>query len=376
MADGKDVRINVEAMRSYFMRNTNEMIHPVPNRDVLDRDTVWTRRLLNSRATGADSRIREISLSTDVKMAGRPEGDTPVIAAGFSLFGDRPSKSITPKAKNAKGGPSQADVASHQTTVERATKIREYGKLLIDWAQDKFDNAVTDEEKLIAEVNLWQSMTGGGFDNTSVGEIGRSALNFVTSAQKDIKLDPRFEKLYVKYSQKLGAELVRELGHGNIQPDNYYKVRFDQDTDGMLGNSVLSASNKKLDSEKAARIKMISGVDVSSLVDSVVDDKLRGEQVDARVVDAMSMALKGMLISPYNTTNVIVYLARIQKHGWKLVDKPDNITVKVGEKYLVPKDGKGRSIYPPGAMLGAVSAMIGSAFQRAVQEMKWKKMPH
>lgn len=351
------------------------MIHPIPDPSILERDKVWFRKSLNSKSSGIDKRIREISFRTDVETAGRPEGDTPVIAAGFALFGDRPSKDIEPSSSRTRGGPSEADVSKSDLTVQRATKIREYAVKLMHWAEDRFKRATTDREKLIAEVNVWQAKTGGGFDNTSVGEIGRSALNFVKSAQEDIKLDPTFERLFVKYSQKLGQELVGLLGHGSVEPDNYLKVRFEQDTDGMIGNSVFSASNKKLDSEKANRIKISSGVDVSRLVGTKVDDKLREETVDARVVDGISLALKSVLIGPYNLNNVIIYLARIQKHGWKLADSPDDIVVKFGDKYVVPKDGKGRSIYPPGAILGAVSAMIGSAFQNALIDKKWNKMP-
>jgi hypothetical protein len=44
-------------------------------------------------------------------------------------------------------------------------------------------------------------------------------------------------------------------------------------------------------------------------------------------------------------------------------------------KYLEAKPGKGRSIYPPEAIIEAVSGMAGQAFQQAVQEIKWGKMP-
>lgn len=377
MADGTNVTINVSSFQRYFKKDQNGMIHPISNPVMLDRSAEFLRKMMNSKATDIYSRIQEIQNNVDRKFASRPEGDSPVIGTGYKKFGDRPSKRMLKKAKEAgTKPPSEAEIRDHPDTRDRAKQIRLYAKEVYEFAVSLKDTAITERENLLADVEVWQAKTGGGFDNTKLGDVTRNAVDFVNRAHNSPDLvNSELGMLFTEEAINVGQELASIIGYGKIRPDSFTRVRFEQDTDGLIGASILKQGKKKHDSESSARIKFELGVDTSELVGKTVYDKFTSEYVEARVIDAIATALDSTTVSAETLVNMIIILARIQKHGWKEADEPDWLPIKIGDKYLVPKDGKSRSIKPTGGGAGAISAMMGQSFQRAIQEHGWKRMP-
>ena len=102
------------------------------------------------------------------------------------------------------------------------------------------EQAETPRDKLIADVEVWQAGTGGGFDNNKLGDIARSVANFVNESQGDM-YDDETGQVYVNECMKIGKELAAKIGYGTLEPVNYLRVRYEQDTDGQIAWPVFAA---------------------------------------------------------------------------------------------------------------------------------------
>lgn len=211
-----------------------------------------------------------------------------------------------------------------------------------------------------------QKMTGGGFDNNGIGEVNKSALNFIIDSSAEIDYEDSVLSQIVVEGCLWVKELLHSQGieYGSLKPMGASVVRAEQDSDGMFGWPVYSKGNDALTNDLAKRLLIESGVDVSKFVGTRIKDSTTGVGYQYRVIDAGGFILDNKVFSAKDIVSLVTLLARIQKHGWKLDDGK-----------LVAKPGKTRSVYPNAFIPAVIEAMIMTPFNDKLKEVKASIMP-
>lgn len=209
-------------------------------------------------------------------------------------------------------------------------------------------------------------MTGGGFDNNAVGEVNKSALNFVIDSSASID----YENSVLSQIVVEGCLWVKDLLHsygleyGSLKAKGASVVRAEQDTDGMFGWPVYCKGNDTLTNDLAKRLLIETGVDTSRFVGTTVKDATTGVTYPYRVIDAGGFILDNKVFAAKDIVSLVTLLARIQKHGWKYEDGK-----------LTAKPGKTRSVYPNAFIPAIIEAMIMAPFNDKLKEIKAPIMP-
>jgi hypothetical protein len=361
--DGLNLKFSGDILEKAF--KVDEFGSLIPNPNYLNLQDVANRveRQL-SADTGLARRLTEQYYKTDVEFTDNPHGNTPVLGAGVKLFGPRPLKGM-------KFGGRLERITNSTTEATRTIKKRQ--EKIIKHHDDlvSLHKTLEPADKDSAEYLLWliegdQAMTGGGFDGNAIGEVNKSALNFVIKSNSKLDFEgTRLSQLVVEGALWLKEQLIKAgMKPGSLKPDGASVVRFDQDTDGMIGWPLFAKGNAPLTNELATRLLIETGVSTVEFVDSTTIDRNNGLTYKYRNIDALSYILDRLIVSPGDYPSVVTLLARIQKHGWKMEDGK-----------TVAKPGKTRSIYPNAAIPSMIEAMIMSPFMRAIQRFKVPFMP-
>lgn len=361
MSDGlRCTIVNYDVSKS-FKLDKNGLLIPATELLQMDDATRSVERQLNGN-TGLSRRLAEIYMRADVGMANRPLGSTPVISAGVKVFGPSPLKK-----ENYKGSLSTTVKGSevNQRSAKRERKIDEYVKEAIalhSSLEPKSDPVL----KLIWDVEGDQVLTGGGYDNTKIGDVTKSALNFILRGSKAWTIEDSVHSQFVVEESLALRKHLEEFGfrEGELKPYGAHLVRFMQDTDGMIGFPIYAKAKSPLSSDIAQRLLIDTGVDVRWMVDSNVKDEMDGTTHAAFVVDAVAYCLDHMTFDCMRQCSLITTLVRIQRHGYKKEDDA-----------YVAKDGKCRSIYPNAAIPGFIEAMTFTPFLEKLKERKVDFMP-
>lgn len=337
----------------------------IPDRKCLHMEQVSAQmsRQLKSD-TGLYRKMTDMYYRTDVEFTDNPAGNTPVIGAGLKRYGKRPlNVSFRERMGNLTG-----NTASIQNSLDKRER-----RIVADQMHyiDVYKRCKPAEESGSDYVS-WlvegdQVMTGGGFDNNAIGDVQKSALNFVKTGNTNVPFGENlFSQLVVEGALKLRSELEKAgMIPGSLKPIGCSEVRLDQDNDGLIGFPVFDHGWNELSNEVATRLLIQSGVDCRKLVGSRAIDPRTKEVTTTRVIQGIAYVLDNLTISdPSSLPSIVTLLARIQKHGWKEEDGS-----------LVPKKSKTRSVYPNGALSGMIEAMVGSPFIKEMQRLKVPFMP-
>lgn len=360
MTDGLNCRIIGDIIGSYFTFDDNGMLIPDPKHLRMDEGKRRFERLLRQR-NGLARRLSEIYMRADGDMANRPLGSSPVISAGIPMFGTTPTKKMKYMEKTF----SKFGTLNKKKFEARERKIENY---VLDAIKLHKDLEPHDDpaKKLIWEVEGDQVYTGGGYDNTSIGDVTKSALNFIIRGGKQWTIENTAHSQFVVEECKALKEHLVSFGfkEGEFTPYGAHLVRFLQDTDGMIGWPVFAKANSPFTKDIALRLLTDLGVDLRGAVGTTVVSEYTGESSRYRVVDAIAYILDHLVISPEEMPSTVTTLVRIQRHGYK---KKDN--------GIEAKDGKCRSIYPNAAIIAFIEAMTFTPFLEALKKRKVDFMP-
>ena len=359
--DGLNLKFSGDTLKKYFTFDSYGSL--LPSRRNLQMEKV--RRMIdaqNKADSGYYRRISEINYRTDVEFTNNPYGNTPVVGAGYKLFGPRPflHKDFEDRVNRKPNSEMEARLASRQR------KIVENQKRLMS-LHSKLEPADKESgDYLIWLVEGDQVMTGGGFDGNSIGEVNKSALNFVLKGSEQLDYaDSQYSQLVVEGAKWLRNHLESwGLEPGSLKPMGATLVRMAQESDGMIGWPVYSKAFATLTKDIALRLLVCSGVDTRKFVNTLVEDPRDGQRVKYRVIDALAYILDNSVADASDFPSIITLLARIQKHAWKEMD---------GD--IVPSKPKTRSIYPNSALAGIIEAMTIAPFNDKLKELKVPFMP-
>lgn len=362
MKDGLNLRFTHSPIQGNFVMDASGALIPARENLQMERVGREITRQLKSK-TGLYKRLTSLYYRTDVEFTDNPTGNTPTLGAGFSRYGTRPM--------DVKFGERLSLARKRTPRIIKALETRE-AKIVTDQrGYMKLHSSLEPADKLSSEYVQWcmekdQVMTGGGFDNNNVGDVQKSALNFVIKGWGHPKITPQFGKLLVDGSLWLKDQLESSgLRPGSLSPVGCHSVRMEQDNDGLIGWPVYSKGWDDLDSDIATRLLLSSGVDTRFLVGKSVVDPRTNKLRNASVIDAIAEVLDNSVISdPSAMPSIVTLLARIQKHGWK----EEN-----GE--ILPKKSKTRSVYPNAALAGMIEAMVGTPLIKELQRLKVPFMP-
>lgn len=361
MSDGLSCTIVNSDLSMSFRKDANGLLIPVPDTLQVEEAKQALERQLNGD-TGLSRRLAEIYMRADVGMANRPLGSTPVISAGVKMFGPSPLKK-----QDYKGSLSVVvkDSDINNRSAKRERKIQRYNELAIA-LHDSLQPSDDPSLKLIWDVEGDQVKTGGGYDNTKIGDVTKSALNFLIRGNNRWTIEDSVHSRYVVEEANALRKHLEEFGFrpGELKPYGAHLVRFLQDTDGMIGFPVYAKAKSTLTKDIAQRLLIETGVDVRWMVDSSVKDEMDGTEHKAFVVDGISYCLDKMTFDCMRQCSLITTLVRIQRHGYKVEDDK-----------LTSKDGKCRSIYPNAAIPGFIEAMVFSPFLEKMKERQVDIMP-
>lgn len=337
----------------------------IPNRNCLRMELVAEQVSHQLKAdTGLYRKMTDMYYRTDVEFTDNPAGNTPTLGAGLKRYGKRP---LNVSFKERMG------IASGETpSVQKQLKARER-KIAND--QQRYMDLYAKCEPAEKSGTNWvswlvegdQVMTGGGFDNNRIGDVQKSALNFVKTGNSNVSFgENQFSQYVVQGALELKAMLEKAgLVPGSLVPAGCSEVRMNQDNDGLIGFPIYDHGWNELTNEVAVRMLIQSGVDCRKLVGARAIDPRTGESTTTRVVQGIAYVLDNLTISdPASLPSVVTLLARIQKHGWKEEDSA-----------LLPKKSKTRSVYPNGGLAGMIEAMVGTPIIKEFQRLKIPFMP-
>lgn len=360
--DGLNFRIAGDILSEYFTQDRYGSF--IPDRGKLRMEDVGDRvRKQLSTKHGLYTRLAEIYERTDVQFTDNPLGNTPVIGVGYKLFGKRPL--------TVSQGERDARIEGKGQNLDKQLARRERQIEAVQEELMSLHKKLEPTDKLSSEYLQWlvegdQVMTGGGFDNNAIGEVNKSALNFVIDSSA--KID--YEDSVLSQVVVEGCTWVKEalhaqgLQYGSLKPIGASVVRAEQDTDGMFGWPVYSKGNDALTRDLAKRLLIESGVDTSKFVGLEVTDTTTKVKYPYRVIDAGGFILDNKVFSANDIVSLVTLLARIQKHGWKMENSK-----------LTAKPGKTRSVYPNAFIPAVIEAMIMTPFNNKLKDIKATIMP-
>lgn len=332
----------------------------VPRQDALQMTVARERfeRLLHSE-TDTEFKLTERYYLTDVETTDNPYGNTNAIGAGISIFGKQP---LSGKDFHGRMDIHQNDSAGVRSELERRErKIENYCKDTLATLKKAEPASKDSVDYMLWEVEHDQALTGGGFDGNHIGDVTDTALKgMIKSVQIPNISDSTVSEKFVQSCLEFRDYLISHgMKLGSLQPDGLSKVRFDQDNDGMFGFPVLKKGGAPLDREIATRLLIDSGVDTRPFVGTTVRDNITGSEFKYRIQDALGYILDNMTCSPRDLTSLIIFLARIQKHGFK---EHDGV--------LEAKPGKARAVFPNSAIQACIEGMPINAYNHKLQELK------
>lgn len=334
----------------------------IPSRNNLRMEDVGKRinRQLNAD-TGLYRRLTDMYWRTDVEFTDNPAGNTPTLGAGMKRYGKRP---LNVPFKERVG-----NLTKESPTISKQLDKRERKIIADQQGYMSLHKSLKPDKESGTEWVQWlvegdQVMTGGGFDNNRIGDVQKSALQFVQKGNEHVQFGSnQFSQLCVQGALYLRDKLKEAgLREGSLAPAGCSKVRMDQDNDGLIGFPVYDHGWNELTKEVATRLLLETGVDCRNLVGARTIDPRTGEQTTTRVIQGIAYVLDNLVVSdPSTLPSIVTLLARIQKHGWKAE----------GDS-LEPKKSKTRSVYPNASLPGIIEAMVGTP---VIQEFQRLKVP-
>lgn len=364
--DSRDMRINGKSFQQCFNVDQYGLIYP--KADILPLSYLKEKVSKVNNAAGRTGlkRVRAITANTDVAFTSNPLGNTPVIGAGYKLFGDRPLKKVSRDELlyyAREGFP--ANIQSELD--ERQARLDGFNLHVYEMATNLVVADDDERTQMLKLIEIDQSLTGGGFDNNRAGDITKSAMDFVTTAHglPEIQGTVFSELLMLAFDRQKKRLMAQGLRPHSLSPVKYSKVRHSQDNDGMIGWPVLASAYDELEESIAHRLYVYTGVRCNQLVGTTVTDTETGNVSKARVLDCIEYVMSQYTYVAHDLPLLILVLARIQKHGFKWSD----------EEGLISKDGKARSVYPDNPISGSMEAMVFQAFNEKIQELQIDFMP-
>lgn len=284
----------------------------------------------------------------------RPLGSTPVRGNGLALYG--------PPRTRPQSGWSITDrnIFDKRNTLINAkqTSYYEVWRKLLSEAGDESDRAILDWE-------MQQTLTGGGYDNGEIYATYQTAIKFADNQKNLPELDPQQWEFIVASCHDLREHFVNcGMRLGSLSPAPYGHVRAEQDKDGVIGFPIYEKGNLEFSPKIARAIKSVAEMDLSRYIGTIVEDPDTGYVGKFRNQDAIAVMLDGLTVGMHNCAPLVTIFARTQRHGYKTQDG-----------VLVPKDGKNRAVFVPDAIHGGIGAMVGKAFQQAIQASDVKDFP-
>lgn len=361
--DGLGLKFAKSPLEGYFRFDDFGALIPNPDNLRMEKVASGLTRQLKSD-TGLYRRLTEMYYKTDVEFTDNPAGNTPTLGAGLKRYGKRP---LNVSFKERVGNLTQesSDITKQLAKRERRIVADQKRYMALHDSLKPSDDGSSAWVQWLVEGD--QVMTGGGFDNNKIGDVQKSAMQFVIKGNTNVQFgDNRFSQLAVQGAIALRGQLeAAGLKLGSLAPYGLSKVRLNQDNDGLIGYPVYDHGWNEFTLDVAQRLLIDSGVDTRALVGARAVDPRSGEQTTTRVIQALAYVLDHSVVSdPADLPSVVTLLARIQKHGWK----EEN-----GD--LVPKKSKTRSVYPNAARAGAVEAMVTAPITDALQQLKVPFMP-
>jgi hypothetical protein len=291
------------------------------------------------------------------KNAIRPEGSSPVRGSGMLKFGPPIglSSEVAEKEKDAK------------KLEDRRDKIRK-DQLSNREAMVSYMDTFRDDERLacIADCEMHQITTGGGYDNTTPEEYFAQAVKFCVTAETLPPVDADMRAAVVDACLELRDQLIADgMRLNSLKPTPFVKVRTDQainSTDGVMGFPFLKHGKDPFTEKECRAVKSVYQVDLSWMLAGDIDDGY-GYKGPARCMDAVGQLLSEVNYDLNQMLPFYVGFQRIQRHGWK----------ELAEDGVVAKDGKVRLVSVPDVVWGGgVGAMVGDAWQKEVEEKQVK----
>nr|UAW00437.1 MAG: RNA-dependent RNA polymerase [Porcine picobirnavirus]UAW00438.1 MAG: RNA-dependent RNA polymerase [Porcine picobirnavirus] len=355
--DGLNFRAPSGLIAKYFGTDQYGLVYPRPDCLLMREAEQRLSRSLKAK-TDLGFKLDERYYLTDVATTDNPLGNTNAITAGIPMFGKQPLSGLKFKGRMDVVTGNDAKVTAQLAKRQRRILQYEMDVLAQHAKQEPADKDSI--EYVLWEIEHDQALTGGGFDNNHIGDVTKTAMKGMIKSMDIPEIaDSKVSELFVRACLQIRDYLANYIQLGSLKPDGLSKVRFEQDNDGMFGFPVLKKGGAPLTTEIAIRLLVDSGVDTRKFVGSEVVDANTGLKHTYRIQDALGYILDNMTASPVDLISIIVFLARIQKHGYKLEDG-----------VLVPKDGKARAVFPNSAVQACIEAMPINAFIRALQEAK------
>jgi hypothetical protein len=349
--------INVPEIRRFLVKDEGGFVTTSASSLSMPNIESHFKNGLHERGGGLYPRIRASSERV-TKNAIRPEGSTPVRGSGLRKFG--PPRGF---------GRSEADYEAGEAgqIKKRAEAIRtDQSSNVAALKEVMFAN---DDERLrcIADCEMHQLKTGGGYDNTTPTDYYETIWNFIRRAETLPELDDDTRQAIIEACVSFRDHLIKcGFRLNSLQPTPFVKVRVDQaqlSNDGTMGWPIMKKSMMKFTEDEAKAINACYGVDLSDMVGSEIDDGY-GYVGPCRCADAVAKLISVYNYSPENMYPIYVLFQRIQRHGYK------------DETCQEPKNGKARAIYVPDVVWGGgLGAMVMDAWQRELERLHVPDFP-
>lgn len=355
--DGLNFKAPSGLIDKYFTIDQYGLVCPSPSMLQMDVAADRVTRLLNSN-TDCEFKLTERYYLTDVETTDNWYGNTNAIGAGVHIIGTQPLKKVKFKGRielHSGGGES-----INRQLANRERKIENYQHEVDANLANDDSVEMTERNRVLKDIEHDQARTGGGFDGNKIGDIHNTAMQGMLKsiALPEIANSTVSEKFVESCIEFRDYLISQGLRLGSLQPDGLSKVRFEQDNDGMFGFPVMKKGGAPLDRDIATRLLIDSGVDTRPFVDSLVHDSNSNKDYPYRVQDALGYILDHGTFSARDLTSIVIFLARIQKHGWK-----------EEEGKLVAKPGKARAVFPNSAVQAAIEGMPINAYNNALQAL-------
>lgn len=311
------------------------------------------KRAVSSHGGDIYRRLRE-SQRGIVIVSDRPPGSTHVRGSGLTKYGPSP---LRPE--------SGWDAASLEICDQRSRLINADQERYMKKFDDMLSTAKDPVDEMLLKWEVVQSKTGGGYDNSKIYDIYRTAFKFAEKQSHVPKFDPHTWDMIVASCLDLKQHFINQgMRTESLSPTPFYRVRADQNTDGMIGFPVFERGNLPFSVKIARAIKSVTNVNLQDYVGTMIHDEETGFQGKFRNQDAIAAMLDSMDVSLDTIFPIVTILARIQRHGYKIEDGK-----------VVMKDGKARAVFPPDMVTGSIGAMVGDAWQKELMRAKIPDYP-